>query len=78
MRLWGRIKEDIPTLVDAFFVNDPYYPRPDPEDPLYKRFRTGYMSAYPQAPKDAVDLGEAFLSAIEAEQRRRHPSSATG
>jgi len=61
--------------VDAFFMNDPYYPRPDLIDPLYVGFKTGYLSAYP---RDAVDLGKAFLRAIEAEQLRRHHVSATG
>jgi hypothetical protein len=69
MRAWKRIKEEIPALVDAFFINDPYYPRPDPKDPHYVQFKTGYLSAYPQ---DAIDLGEAFLHAIEAEQLRRY------
>jgi hypothetical protein len=67
-------KEEIPTLVDAFFINDPYYPRPDPNDPLYVQFKTGYLSVYPQ---DVIDLGEAFLHAIEAEQLRRYRISST-
>ena len=75
MRDWRRIKDDIPDLVDAFFINDPYYPRPDLNDPLYVEFKTGYLAAYPQ---DAVDLGQAFLHAIEDEQLRRHRVSATG
>jgi len=55
-----------------FFTNDPYYPRPDPDDPLYKEFGNGYLSAHPKESRDAMDGGgEAFLSAIENEQRRR-------
>jgi len=74
MRAWKRTKE-IPTLVEAFFINDPYYPRPDPNDPLYVQFKTGYLSVYPP---DALDLGEAFLLAIEAEQLRQYRISTTG
>ena len=70
MRAWERTKEEIPTLVEAFFINDPYGPRPDPNDPLYVKFKTGYLCVYPQ---DATDLGEALLHAIKAEQLRRHP-----
>ena len=74
MRAWKRIKEVL-TLVDAFFINDPHYPRPDPNDPLYIQFKTGYLSVYPQ---DAIDLGETFLHAgIEAEQPRRYRISST-
>ena len=64
MRAWKRTKKEVPTLVDAFFINDPYYPR---SDPLYIQFKTGYLSVYPQ---DVIDLGEAFLHAIETEQLR--------
>lgn len=74
MRAWKRTKEEILVLVNAFFINDPYYPRPDPKDPLYVQFKTGYLSVYPE---DAIDLGEAFLHAIELEQLRRYPISST-
>jgi hypothetical protein len=65
MRPWNRTKEEIPQLVEAFFVNDPYYPRPRVADPLYQAFKSGYMSAYPT---ESAELGEAFLRAIEAHQ----------
>jgi hypothetical protein len=54
MRTWKRNSNEIQQLVDAFYMNDPYYPRPNPKDPLY----------------DAINV-EAFLRAIENEQRRR-------
>jgi Zinc finger protein len=75
MRAWKRTSEEIPTLVEAFFINDPYYPRPDPNDSLYVQFKAGYLSVYPE---NAIDLGEAFLHAIEAEQCRRYDISSTG
>ncbi|KAF8513438.1 hypothetical protein BU17DRAFT_28489, partial [Hysterangium stoloniferum] len=68
---WLREKEDIKQLVDAFFINDPYYPRPRAIDPIYRHFRTGYINAYPQQSKEAVDIAEAFLLALEAEQAQR-------
>ena len=75
MRGWKRTKEEILTLVDAFSINNLYYPRPDSKDPLYVQFKTGYLSVYPP---DALDLGEAFLLAIEAEQLRQYRISTTG
>ena len=38
MRPWSRKKEEINQLVESFFTNDPYYPRPRPQDPLYQKF----------------------------------------
>jgi hypothetical protein len=71
MRTWKRNPNEIQQLVDAFYTNDPYYPRPNPNDPLYKEFSNGYLSAYPKDWRDAIDVGEAFLHAIENEQSRR-------
>jgi Zinc finger protein len=62
---------EIQQLVEAFYTNDPYYPRPNPDDPLYKEFSNGYLSAHPKESRDAIDAGETFLHAIENEQRRR-------
>ena len=71
MRTWKRNPNEIKQLVDAFYTNDPYYPRPNPNDLLYKEFSNGYLSAHPKESRDAIDVGEAFLRAIENEQRRR-------
>ena len=71
MRTWKRNPNEIQQLVEAFYSNDPYYPRPNPDDPLYKEFSNGYLSAHPKESRDATDVGEAFLRAIENEQRRR-------
>lgn len=72
MRTWDRVKDEIPNLVDAFFVNDPYYSRVRLTDPLYRDFRDGYLSVYPEEFK--VELGQAFLCAIEEEQAKRGSS----
>jgi len=47
-------------LVEAFYTNDPYYPRPNPEDPLYKEFSNGYLSAHPKESRDAIDVVKLF------------------
>lgn len=70
MRTWKRNPNEIQQLVDAFYTNDPYYPRPNPNDTLYKEFGNGYLSAHPKESRDATDVGEAFLRAIEKEQHR--------
>jgi hypothetical protein len=71
MRTWKRNPNEIQQLVDAFYTNDPYYSRPSPNVLLYKEFSNGYLSAHPKELRDAIDVGEAFLRAIENEQRRR-------
>jgi len=71
MRAWKRNKDEIQKLVDSFFINDPYYPRPRGNDPLYQQFRTGYKAAHPSKSNDATEIAEEFLRAIEAEQVKR-------
>ena len=46
-------------LSQAFFLNDPYYPRPE-QSKLYECFKWGYRQATTR-----VDLAEAFFSEIE-------------
>ena len=73
-----RNADEIQQLVDAFYSNDPYYPRrPNPNDPLYKEFSNGYLSAHPKEPRDTIDVGEDFLHVIENERifvNREFPS----
>ncbi|KAF8813473.1 hypothetical protein BYT27DRAFT_7230986, partial [Phlegmacium glaucopus] len=71
MRIWSREKDKIHQLIEAFFTNDPYYPRPRPNDQLYQMFCIGYIEAHPKDVKGAVELAEAFLHGIEAEQAKR-------
>lgn len=70
MRPWSKRKDDVYQLFEAFFSNDPYYPRPRPEDPLYQKFCSGYMEAHLQD-HEAAELAKVFLRAIEAEQTKR-------
>ncbi|RXW19474.1 hypothetical protein EST38_g6380 [Candolleomyces aberdarensis] len=58
---------DVTPLVKAFFDNDPYYPRPNPEDDLYTSFKSAY---YRSCPDSDVGLANAFIEAIETEHGR--------
>lgn len=71
MRAWKRNKDEIQQIVDSFFINDPYYPRPRANNRLYQQFRIGYKAAHPSESNDAVEIAEEFLHAIEAEQAKR-------
>ncbi|KAI5987623.1 hypothetical protein EDD15DRAFT_2199361 [Pisolithus albus] len=71
VRSWEKTPKDIPMLVEAFFINDPYYPRPIPGNPLYAEFKRGYLSVFsPAFPLD-IQLANDFLRAIEVEQAKR-------
>lgn len=61
-------QSNVQGLVDAFFSNDPYYPRPVPHDNLYQAFRAAYLAACPQEHENGA---QAFLDRIEAEQLKR-------
>jgi hypothetical protein len=71
MRPWSRKKDEIHQLVEAFFSNDPYYPRPRPADPLYQKFLLAYLEAHPKESQETAELAEAFLRVIESEQAKR-------
>ena len=63
MRTFGKASGDIAELVDAFFANDPYYPRPEPSSVLYSNFKKGYMGSCSPESRTRAAL---FLQAIEA------------
>ena len=56
---------NVSELVDAFFSNDPYYPRPVLQDALYIVFKQAYMGACLAEHRAGA---AAFLQAIEARQ----------
>ncbi|KAJ7778718.1 hypothetical protein DFH07DRAFT_865453 [Mycena maculata] len=58
-------------LADAFFTNDPYYPRPVRDDPLYVAFKHAYMQA---CPEDFRSRASLFLEEIE----QRYAASGRG
>lgn len=55
-------------LVQPFFDNDPYYPRPRRSDPLYKRFKEGYLDG---AGEVNCLRANSFLKRIERFQREK-------
>ncbi|KAJ7205302.1 hypothetical protein GGX14DRAFT_368238 [Mycena pura] len=55
-------------LVDAFFSNDPYYPRPRHGNPLYTEFKDAYLTA---CPDETRELAQAFIQTIEQKQAER-------
>lgn len=56
-----RKTDNVDDWVDAYFANDPYYPRPNHEGelyPQYKQFYSGYRQGYAQVSnKGCVKLG---------------------
>jgi len=68
MRPWSRDITGINLLVESFFNNDPYFPRPRISDPLWPSFCEGYMAAYPG---DKEGLALAVIQALQDEQGRR-------
>ena len=67
-RQWSKARADIQELVDAFYTNDPYYPRARSDERQYNHFRLGYLAVYPE---EAIEIGNAFLQANKAEQAIR-------
>ncbi|KAI1784387.1 hypothetical protein LXA43DRAFT_901731, partial [Ganoderma leucocontextum] len=72
MRAFDRDKGDVAELVDGFFANDPYYPRPVPGDALYDSFKRGYIGACPS--ESRRERATLFLQAIQARHAERHPT----
>ena len=69
MRAFNKAHGDVAELADAFFTNDPYYPRPVPSDALYRAFKEGYMNS---CPVDYRTRAALFLQAIEARWSERN------
>jgi hypothetical protein len=55
-------------LADAFFINDPYYPRPRKNDVLYESFKAAYLRA---CSSNLASWAEKFLDEIENRQAER-------
>lgn len=68
MRSTKNSEEVVKMLADAFFANDPYYPRPRAQDKLYKAFRAAYMVTCSESQRH---LAGQFLSMIETHQAER-------
>lgn len=68
MKPWDRRTESVPSLAQAFFCNDPYYPRPRPQEPLHKEFKEAYKQPFDT---NYQYLADTFLHEIEAVQADR-------
>ncbi|CDO74247.1 hypothetical protein BN946_scf184536.g2 [Trametes cinnabarina] len=75
VRKWSKVVDDVGDIVQPFFANDPYYPRPRPGDDLYEAFKSAYLAQYGSQTKP---VGLAFLQAIEREQASRDARHAGG
>ncbi|KAI0329470.1 hypothetical protein GY45DRAFT_1324905 [Cubamyces sp. BRFM 1775] len=62
---FNKSHDDVTSLVEAFFSNDPYYPRPIPGDQLYERFKQAYVRS---CNLDHLSSANLFLRAIEDHQ----------
>ncbi|PIL29526.1 hypothetical protein GSI_08334 [Ganoderma sinense ZZ0214-1] len=71
MRSFDKHHGDVSQLADAFFSNDPYYPRPVQNDPIYGVFKDTYMSSCPSELRPRATL---FLQTIEARQAAKSAS----
>jgi hypothetical protein len=78
-RAMTKDESGVELAVQAFFINDPYYPRPlsnkAAEQNLWKAFKAGYMQAsdwaLAKAEKHEKALPAMFLNACVAEQQKR-------
>lgn len=83
----GDAAECAEICADAFFLNDPYFPRPRKGEVLYEAFREGY---WVQVGRDAesgyghghgrrwVELKNAFFGVLEARQAEKDARSGAG
>ena len=67
-------ENQIPLLVDGFFMNEAYFPRARPVDPLYNTFSKAYIEECHKIGEVAGQIGCKFVVALEAEQARRDAS----
>ena len=66
---FDRTKGQIPRLVEAFFANEAYFPRPS--DELYQLFSQAYIAECGKIDNVAVMIGRMFIEALEKEQLAR-------
>ena len=65
---FDRTEGQIPRLVEAFFANEAYFPRPRPSDELYQLFSQAYIAECGKIDNVAVMIGRMFIEALEREQ----------
>ncbi|KAI0653716.1 hypothetical protein C8Q70DRAFT_927108 [Cubamyces menziesii] len=72
MQSFNKSHNDVTPLVEAFFSNDPYYPRPIPGDQLYQRFKQAYIRS---CTLDHLPGANFFLREIENYQATKTVTS---
>lgn len=68
---FDRTEGQIHRLVEAFFSNEAYFPRPRPSDELYQLFSQAYIAECGKIDNVAVMIGRMFVEALEREQLAR-------
>jgi Zinc finger protein len=61
----------IPQLVDAFFENEAYFPRPREGDPLFASFASGYIVTSSENAPKLLFLANLFIEGIKVEQAKK-------
>jgi hypothetical protein len=61
----------IPKLVDAFFENEAYFPRPREGDLLFASFASGYIVASREHAPKLLPLAKLFIEGINVEQAKK-------
>jgi len=61
----------IPQLVDAFFENEAYFPRPREGDPLFASFASGYIAASSENAPMLLPLAKLFIEGVKVEQAKK-------
>jgi hypothetical protein len=64
----------IPQLVDAFFENEAYFPRPREGDPLFASFASGYIAASSENAPKLLPLAKLFIEGVKVEQAKKDKS----
>ena len=68
---FDRTEGQVPHLVEAFFANEAYFPRPRPIDELYQLFSQAYIAECGKIDNVAAMIGGMFIEALEREQLAR-------
>lgn len=66
--LTGDVEADAALLAEAFFLNDPYFPRPRPGEELYEAFKYGWYQML--SARHDIEVAHAFFRAIEKRQAK--------
>lgn len=77
MREFSRRVEQLSQLVDAHFLNDPYYPRARSENRLFQVFKAAYLREAGKVGFVYVERAVQFIELLEVTQAERDVAAAT-